>query len=289
MVRPLYDCADGPAKALLEGVSALHQQPGWMYGLVCSGGYITAKFDSLFASIVTIRNFDGCWLESAQPACLFPTLRSGSTALFLSGRVESSMLCRLIDGYTRQMTTLLSGLILWAIVHWFPLALPAQRATLATRLGEAPYKGIFSLLSLAGIALIIVGWRQAPLIKVYVPPFFGNWFIAVAIAVAFILFFAPYVPNNFRRLIRHPQLTGVGLWGAAHLLVNGTVRDLLLFGGLATWAVVSMLFANRRDGEWRQPAPAPLWRDISLIALGVAAAAGVFHFHSKLFGVTPIH
>ena len=187
------------------------------------------------------------------------------------------------------MLVLLAGLILWAVVHWFPLALPAQRSVLVTRLGEMPYKGLFSILSLVAIALIVVGWQQAPLVKAYVPPFFGNWAISAAIAVSFILFFAPYIPNNLRRFVRHPQLSGVAVWGLAHLLVNGTIRDVLLFGGFALWAIVGIFLANQRDGKWQKPAAVALWKDAVLIGFALVVTGVVFRFHGQLFGVTPVH
>lgn len=187
------------------------------------------------------------------------------------------------------MAVLIAGLILWAVVHWFPAAMPGHRKAAVASLGELPYKGLFSILSLLALALIVVGWQQAPLIKIYVPPFFGNWLIGGAIVVAIVLFFAPYVPTNIRRLLRHPQLTGVAIWGTAHLFVNGTVRDLLLFGGFTAWAVVAMLLASRRDGAWTRPAAQPVWGDVVLIVVGLTVAATLFHFHGRLFGVTPIY
>jgi uncharacterized membrane protein len=186
------------------------------------------------------------------------------------------------------MLILIVGLLMWAFVHWFPVAMPADRNALVARIGEGPYKAIFSILSFAAIGLMVLGWQRAPLIKVYVPPFFGNWLIGACVAVAIILFFAPYVPNNLRRLLRHPQLTGVVLWSGAHLLVNGTARDLILFGGMATWATGSMILANRRDGPRKPLPPAPIWMDSALIGFGLFVAGGLFHFHGRLFGVTPM-
>ena len=187
------------------------------------------------------------------------------------------------------MTRLLAGIVLFAAVHWFPAALPSSRKSLAAAIGELPYKGLFAILSLVALALIVKGWQDAPLIKIYVPPFFGNWLIGGAIAVSIVLFFAPYVPSNIRRLLRHPQLTGVVIWGAAHLLVNGTVRDLLLFGGFTVWALIGMLLASRRDGRWTRPPAQPIWGDVALIVVGLLATAALFHFHGRLFGVTPIY
>ena len=187
------------------------------------------------------------------------------------------------------MTLLVLGLLRWAVVHSFPAAIPGRRKALVASLGELPYKGLFAVLSLVALVLIVKGWQAAPLIKIYVPPFFGNWLIGGAIVVAIVLFLAPYVPSNIRRVLRHPQLAGVVLWGAAHLFVNGTVRDLLLFGGFATWALLTMLLASRRDGKWSRPPAQPIWGDVLLLALGLTVAATLFHFHGRLFGVTPIY
>jgi uncharacterized membrane protein len=187
------------------------------------------------------------------------------------------------------MAILLAGLVLFAAVHWFPAALPDTRRALVASIGEIPYKGLFAVLSLVAFGLIVKGWQDAPLVKIYVPPFFGNWLIGGGIGIAIVLFFAPYVPSNLRRLLRHPQLLGVILWGVAHLFVNGTARDLLLFGGFSVWALVAMLLANRRDGEWERPPAQPLWGDVLLLAVGLLATAALFSFHSRLFGVTPIY
>ena len=117
---------------------------------------------------------------------------------------------------------------------------------------------------------------------------FGNAFIGFAIFVAFILFFAARIPNNLCRFVRHPQLAGVLVWGIAHLLVNGQVRDVMLFGGLSAWAVIGMLLANRRDGRWQKPAPVAIWKDGLLVVVALVVTAAMFHFHGDLFGVTAI-
>ncbi len=187
------------------------------------------------------------------------------------------------------MTVLLAGLVLWAAVHWFPAALPEQRNAIVAKIGEGPYKGVFSLLVLLALALIIIGWREAPIVQAYLPPLFGNAFIGLGVFVAFILFFAARIPNNLRRMVRHPQLTGVVVWGVSHLLVNGQVRDVLLFGGMTLWAVVGMILANRRDGAWQKPAPVPIWKDALLVAVALAVTIVLFHFHGRIFGVAAIH
>ena len=75
--------------------------------------------------------------------------------------------------------------------------------------------------------------------------------------MGFILFFAAYPPTNVKRLLRHPQLTGVALWGVGHLLANGESRSIVLFGGLTLWAIAEIVVINRRDGARDKPAPVP--------------------------------
>ncbi len=187
------------------------------------------------------------------------------------------------------MFILLAGMLLWVATHTFPMAMPQQRAAIIARIGEGPYKGIFALLSILSIALIVWGSGEAPIVQRYVPPLFGGAFIAVLVGVALTLMVASAMPNNIRRFVRHPQLTGVAVWAAAHLLVNGTVRDLMLFGGFGLWAVAGMVLSNRRDGPWRRPAPVALWKDFVVIAVGAAVTGLLLHFHGLLFGVTAIH
>ena len=187
------------------------------------------------------------------------------------------------------MIYLLAGVILWTAVHCFPLARPGQRSELIERFGTGPYKGVFSLLIIAAVALIVIGWREAPIVAVYLPPLFGNVWITLAVGVAVILMLASQLPTNIQRYVRHPQLTGVIVWAVAHLLVNGTARDVMLFGGLGLWAVLSIVLSNRRDGAWRRPPPIALWKDALVLVLGAGASALLFHFHGELFGVSPQH
>ena len=180
-------------------------------------------------------------------------------------------------------------MVLWIVTHTFPMAMPRQRAAIVARLGEAPYKGLFALLSLLSIGLIVWGSGQAPIVQSYVPPLFGGAFVAVLVGIALTLMAASTMPNNIRRFVRHPQLSGVAIWAVAHLLVNGTVRDMILFGGFGLWAVAGIVLSNRRDGPWQRPAPVALWKDVLVIAAGATVTGLLLHFHGALFGVTAIH
>lgn len=185
------------------------------------------------------------------------------------------------------MTRLLIGVLLWSVTHLAPGVLPGLKAKAVARLGENGYKGIFTLLTVAAIYLVISGWKATVPESVYLPPAWGRHLTALLVLAAFVLFFAPYPPNNIKRLLRHPQLTGVALWGVGHLLANGESRSIVLFGGMALWAIAETVFINRRDGAWDKPAPVPARNDGLLIAGAVVAYAVVAAAHQWLFGFYP--
>lgn len=185
------------------------------------------------------------------------------------------------------MTKLALGVLLWSFTHFIPAAFTGFRKTLVARLGENPYKGVFLLLMALALYLIISGWKATQPVSVYAPPAWGRYGTALLTLIGFILFFAPYSANNIKRFLRHPQLTGVVLWGAGHLLANGEGRSLVLFGGLAAWAIVEMVLINRRDGAWDKPAPAPRKNDAIRVAIGITAFVIVAAAHRWLFGFSP--
>ncbi len=184
------------------------------------------------------------------------------------------------------MTWLSTGLLIWIAVHLFPSLLPRQRRWLMERLGVA-YQGLFSLAILAGLGLMIFGWRHAEPVFLYAPSP-GLRLPAIGlIAIGFILMAAANFPaTRVKRVLRHPQLTGVLLWALAHLLLNGDSRSLLLFSGLALWSVVSIFSISRRDGPWRRPEPGPWWHEAVIVVAGFAVAGLAAYFHAYLSGVT---
>jgi len=185
------------------------------------------------------------------------------------------------------MTKLVAGVLLWALTHLVPALLPGLRTRLVSRLGENAYKGIFALLTVLAIYLIISGWKMTVPEFVYLPPVWGRHVTVLLVLIAFILFFAPYPPNNIRRLLRHPQLTGVAVWGVGHLFANGEGRSIVLFAGMAAWAVIEMVLINRREGAWSRPDAVPLKNDMFLVVGAAAVYAGVAAAHQWLFGFSP--
>ena len=148
------------------------------------------------------------------------------------------------------MILLVLGLALWWASHLVKVMAPETRAAAVARMGEGPWKGLISLVTLVAIALMVIGFRaaeEAPVILWTAPLWF--WHLNNALmAVAVVVFTAGFFASPVRRRIRNPQLTGVKIWAIAHLAVNGELASLLLFGGLLAWAVVAVIGTKRRDG-----------------------------------------
>ena len=154
------------------------------------------------------------------------------------------------------MGLLIAGVLVWCLVHLFPSLAVDTRQRLITKLGENTYKGLFVLLMFFALALIIFGWRSTVPSHLYQLPGFTRHLSMLLVLVAFVIFGASNYPSRIKRLIRHPQLTGVIVWAIAHLVLNGDSRSLVLFGGLGLWAILEIILINRREGEWvKQPAP----------------------------------
>lgn len=183
------------------------------------------------------------------------------------------------------MTVLIVGLLLFTLVHLYPSVLAAQRNALVERLGRNAYRGLYSVVIVVALVLIVVGWRATTPASVYSPPFAGGPVTSILVFASFVLFVAARTPSNFKRYVRHPQMLAVILWSLAHLLVNGDTRSVLLFGGLGAWAILEILFCNRRDGDWQKPEPAPRKWDVITVTIGAAVFLLILFLHQILFGV----
>jgi uncharacterized membrane protein len=184
------------------------------------------------------------------------------------------------------MGLLISGLILWSLVHFIPSLAPARKQTLTGKLGENGYKGIFTLLIIASLALIVFGWRSITPTFLYQLPVFITHFAKLLVLFAFILFGASNYPTRIRNVIRHPQLTGVIVWSIAHLLLNGDNRSVLLFGWLGIWALLEIIFINRRDAEWVKLDPPPVSREIRGVLISLVIFVVVVMIHPYIAGVS---
>ncbi|WP_295644685.1 NnrU family protein [uncultured Methylibium sp.] len=189
---------------------------------------------------------------------------------------------------------LLLGLVLFLGVHSLRIvAEPWRTRVLAQRGGEKRWKLGYTLMSLAGFALIVWGYglaRQQPM-PLWEPPTFMRHVAALLMLPSFVLLAAAYVPGNrLKARLHHPMVISVKVWAFAHLLSNGTLADVLLFGGFLLWAVFSLRAARRRDRSQRiryggDSAAATL----ATLVLGLGAWAGfAFWAHAWLIGVRPL-
>lgn len=185
------------------------------------------------------------------------------------------------------MGMLIAGLAVWVLVHLFPSLLPGARQAIIDRIGNNPYQGLFALGILSGLLLIVFGWRSADPGFVYLPSFELRHAAMALMLISIILVVGANFPaTRIKRFLRHPQLTGVVLWSIAHLLANGELRSLVLFGTIGAWALLSMLTINRRDGAWVKPAKPQGWgQDVVLLAAGLVAYALIVYFHQYLAGI----
>jgi uncharacterized membrane protein len=146
------------------------------------------------------------------------------------------------------LAIMIIGLAVFLGAHTL-VALRPQRAAVIARLGEGPYKGLFALVSLIGILLIGYGfarYRAAGYIDLWVPPHWIRHVTEALVWPAIILVVAAYVPNNIKRVLQHPMLAGVKLWALAHLLANGDLGSIILFGSILAWAVYDRIAIKRR-------------------------------------------
>ena len=185
------------------------------------------------------------------------------------------------------MTILIVGIALWYLTHLLPMWAPGRRAAMASKLGEGPYKGLYALVTLGAVVLIVIGYQRAEWVDVWAPPAFMTHINNLLMLLAVFVFVAGSFASPVRRVIRHPQLIAVKTWALAHLLVNGDLASVLLFGALLVWAALAMIGTNRRDGARETYPPANVHGLLLHIAVGLALFGAVTYVHGALLGVWP--
>jgi uncharacterized membrane protein len=188
------------------------------------------------------------------------------------------------------MLTLVVGLVIFLGLHSIVIVAPQLRAGAVAKVGEGPWKGIYSLIALGGFVLICYGFglaRQSPVV-LYTPPHWMHHVTFLFMLPVFPLILAAYLPGRIKTALKHPMLAAVKFWALAHLLSNGTLADVLLFGGFLAWAVVDRISLKRRAQA--APAAAPgRFNDVIAVVVGLALYAFFIAWaHLKLFGVSPL-
>ena len=184
------------------------------------------------------------------------------------------------------MTLLLTGVLIWAIVHLMPAVSPGTKSSLVAKLGENGYKGLFSLPILAAVFLMVMGWRsiEQPEYYYFLPPWSRHLGMLIVV-IGFVLMGASNYRSRIKRVLRHPQLTGFMLWALAHLMMNGDSRSVVLFGGLGLWAILQIVLINRRDGAWVKPEPSGWGMELGGLLVSLAVVALFVFIHPWVAGI----
>jgi uncharacterized membrane protein len=175
---------------------------------------------------------------------------------------------------------LVLGLVLWVGAHYFKRLMPDARAAMGDK-----GKGLVAVLLLVSLGLIIWGYRGADFIPVWTPPGFMVHLNNLLMLVAVFVYGMSATTGRLRGRMRHPQLTAVKIWAVAHLLVNGDLASILLFGTMLAWAVGSVVLINRA-GPWDRPAPGDAKKDKLLVIITLVMFAVMVGVHIWL-GVWP--
>lgn len=189
------------------------------------------------------------------------------------------------------MTLLIVGLLLFLGIHSVSIVAPAWRDAQLAQRGESAWKGLYSVAAAIGLGLIIYGYglaRQAPLV-LYTPPAALRHVSLLLLLPVFVLLLAAYLPGRIKTAAKHPMLLATKLWAAAHLLANGNLADVLLFGGFLAWVVADRISLKRRPVRSIPGAPArPMNDAIALIGGLLLYAVFVRWAHAWLVGVAPL-
>lgn len=186
------------------------------------------------------------------------------------------------------MSILIAGLVIFVGGHLFGSLARDTRESLIKRFGAVGYKAAYSLIALLGLILIVKGWKaMGPGAPLYISP---QWLYTVTYLLvwpAFVLLAAAYLPaGNIAAVTKHPMTTGVKFWALAHILVNGELRSLILFGTLLAWAVITRIAAKKRGDTGREAGKGAM---NDLLAIGVGTAAYITFFiwlHPLIAGVS---
>jgi uncharacterized membrane protein len=196
------------------------------------------------------------------------------------------------------MATLLAGLVIFLGMHSLSVVNRDARDRFAARLGEKPWKGLYSVVSLVGFALIIIGYglaRSQPVV-LYQPQLWTRHIALVLMVPVFVLIIASNVNTNgvIKRATKHPMLLATKIWALAHLVSNGNLADVLLFGSFLIWAVIARISAKSRTSKITGNPPAKaasptVVPDVIAVLVGLAAYVWfLLHGHAWLIGVNPL-
>jgi uncharacterized membrane protein len=177
---------------------------------------------------------------------------------------------------------LLLGAVIFIGIHLIP-AFSSSRDQLVARLSLNGYKLLFTILSLLGLGLMVWGKVKAPHTDVWFPPTWGRDAALVIMLPSMVLLAVAKFPTNIKRVTPHPMLWGFVLWAIAHLLSNGDLSSIILFGSIGIYSTIAILSANQR-GARRSTESVPALREAGVLGFGVLVYFGLLYLHPYLFG-----
>ena len=188
------------------------------------------------------------------------------------------------------MAYLVIGLVIFLGIHSVAIVAPGFRDRAIAAMGKGAWKGVYALASFVGLGLIIYGYsiaRTEPVV-LYVPPVWTRHLSALLMLPVFPLIFAAYLPGRIKTALKHPMLAAVKFWALAHLISNGMLADVLLFGGFLAWAVVDRISFKRRTQPDLRTAPPSKANDAIAVVIGlIVYAVFALWLHVRLIGVYP--
>lgn len=186
------------------------------------------------------------------------------------------------------LAILVLGLVVFLAAHGF-VSMRGARAKVIARLGLNGYRGLFGIVALIGLAIIVWGYgdyRAHGLIHVWSPPAFMRHITVGLMLFAAIFFTAAFIPSHIKTKLKHPMLAGIKTWALAHLLSNGDLGSILLFGSFLAWGVIARIAAKRRGDLGATTAPAGWTNDVIVIVIGIVIYLALgYAFHPMVIGV----
>jgi uncharacterized membrane protein len=185
------------------------------------------------------------------------------------------------------MSILIIGIAVFLGMHSISIVAPGLRARAVASMGPNPWRGVYSLVSAAGFVLILYGFhlaRQAPVV-LYMPPAWMRHVTFLLMLPVFPLILAAYLPGRIKTAMKHPMLAAVKFWAFAHLLSNGLLADVILFGAFLAWAISDRISLKRRPPQAIRTAPQGRFNDLIAVIAGLALyAVFILWAHVRLFG-----
>ncbi len=179
------------------------------------------------------------------------------------------------------------GLVLFFGTHLFAATRSREPGNLRDRIGYGPYMGLFSLLSLAGLVALVIGYGNfRNTIPVWDPPVWTRHIALTLMLPSLILLVAAYAPTGYiKKAVKHPMLAAIKVWAFAHLCANGDLASVILFGAFLAFAVIDRIIIKRRGDPLEGKTPNALGDTISVIGGALAYAGIAFWAHPELIGV----